>query len=80
MKEHWSETQVLKSKFVAGWDRKTGEILTKCVSFYIGNRGLSQLFEEVCPPPRTIYLGRKVKIHEVIIILLSQLGGVAMNG
>ena len=48
--------------------------------FYVGNRGLSQLFEEVCPPPRTIYLGRKVKIHEVIIILLSLLSGVAMNG
>ena len=47
-------------------------------TFCVGSGALSQLFEEDCPPPHTVYLRRKVKIREAIIILISLLRGVAI--
>ena len=47
-------------------------------TFCVGNGTLSQLFEEDFLLPHTVYLRRKVKIHEAIIVLMSLLGDVAI--
>lgn len=61
-----SQTQFHKSNAVAGRDRKNREIFTKCIHCMKAvGAFFSQLPNNACPPILTIYLGRKVKMHDI---------------